>query len=138
MTMHPDYDSDHSFLMEYRAHVLLLREQTAQLEQTGSDGAPEEVRSLRLRGVSSATNVPTAAAMQLWEGMEQRCQITRAWLEDNAAQAAAIVARIQHPKSCFILGRYYLQGFTDQDIASELSLSREHVNRLRHSACRTL
>lgn len=137
-TLHPDYHPDQSFLAEYRAHVLLLQEQSAQLAQTGSDGAPAEVRSQRLRSVFSATNVPSAAALQLWEGMEQRCRQTHAWLEDNAAQAAAIVARVEQPKGCFILGRYYLQGCTDQDIASELGLSREHVNRLRRSAYQRL
>lgn len=135
MNTHTDYYPDRSFLAEYRAHVLLLKEQLAQLDKTGSDGAPEEVRSQRLRSIPGATNVPTTAALQLWEGMEQRCQVTRTWLEEHASQAAGIVARIQQPKPCFILGRYYLQGFTDQEIADELSLSREHVNRLRRGAC---
>lgn len=129
---------DQDFLSEYRAHVLLLQEQTLQLELTGSTGTPAPVKEHPLRHVSQATNVPDSAALQLWEGMAQRCQLTRTWLEANSSQAAAIVARVHKPKSCFILGRYYLQGRTDLEIAAELGMSREHVNRLRRSACQSL
>lgn len=114
----------------YREAVIELEELRRQLKRVGTDGRPAGARSLQpdmIRG----TNDPSAAAMQLADGLEELLQRREAELAGLSAQVDALLRGIRDFRTYLIIYHYYVLGRTDEQVAHTLSVSRVRALQLR-------
>ena len=96
-------------------------------------GGPRPVRSPHLTGMPRGTNDPEAAILQredtdeVLEKIETKC----AELREMVDSFEMIMDKIEDRRLRIIIRNYYALGLTDERIAEQLELSRQHVNRLR-------
>lgn len=96
-------------------------------------GGPRPVRSIQLTGMPRGTNNPEAALLQredtneVLEKIEAKCTELR----DMVDAFEQIMDKIEDRRLRIIIRNYYALGWTDEKIAEQLELSRQHVNRLR-------
>lgn len=120
-------------LNEYRNQVLLLLALEQDLERIGVTGAPTGVKTQHFSEVSRNTNDPIAAANQAWDGLLQRRNALMAALSDGRKQAVLrIINAAKDSRTLMVLVLYYLHGLTDQQIADQILISREQVNKRRN------
>lgn len=125
-------------LANCRNQVLTLRQLDVQLEHCLSAGAPAGVKVQRYDADPRGTNDPTAAAIQLYDGLMEHRETMQQHLAQISGRAWTTISTVKDVRTLAILNGYYLQGQTDQEIAQVQGLSREHVNRLRHEALKSL
>ena len=96
-------------------------------------GGPRPVRAIQLTGMPRGTNDPEAALLQredtneVLEKIEAKC----AELREMVDAFEMIMDKIDDRRLRIIVRNYYALGWTDERIAEQLELSRQHVNRLR-------
>jgi len=96
-------------------------------------GGPKPVHAVRLTGMPRGTNDPEAAVLQradtdeVLEKIDAKC----AELRDLVDAFEQIMDGIDDRRLRIIIRNYYALGWTDEKIAEQLELSRQHVNRLR-------
>lgn len=96
-------------------------------------GGPRPLRGVQLTGMPRGTNDPEAAMLQredtdeVLEKIEAKC----AELRDLVDAFELIMDGIGDRRLRIIVRNYYALGWTDERIAEQLELSRQHVNRLR-------
>jgi DNA-directed RNA polymerase specialized sigma subunit len=96
-------------------------------------GGPRPVRAIQLTGMPRGTNDPEAALLQredtneVLEKIEAKC----AELREMVDAFEMIMDKIEDRRLRIIVRNYYALGWTDERIAEQLELSRQHVNRLR-------
>lgn len=96
-------------------------------------GGPRPMRSVQLTGMPRGTNDPEAAIFQrrdtdeVLEKIDAKC----AELREMVDAFELIMDRIDDRRLRIIVRDYYALGWTDEKIAEQLELSRQHVNRLR-------
>ena len=96
-------------------------------------GGPRPVRGIQLTGMPRGTNDPEAALLQredtneVMEKIEGKC----AELREMVDAFEMIMDKIDDRRLRIIVRNYYALGWTDERIAEQLELSRQHVNRLR-------
>ena len=96
-------------------------------------GGPRPVRGIQLTGMPRGTNDPEAALLQredtneVLEKIEAKC----AELREMVDAFEMIMDKIDDRRLRIIVRNYYALGWTDERIAEQLELSRQHVNRLR-------
>ena len=96
-------------------------------------GGPRPVRAIQLTGMPRGTNDPEAALLQredtneVLEKIEGKC----AELREMVDAFEMIMDKIEDRRLRIIVRNYYALGWTDERIAEQLELSRQHVNRLR-------
>ena len=96
-------------------------------------GGPRPVRGIQLTGMPRGTNDPEAALLQredtneVLEKIEAKC----AELREMVDAFEMIMDKIEDRRLRIIVRNYYALGWTDERIAEQLELSRQHVNRLR-------
>ena len=96
-------------------------------------GGPRPVKSIQLTGMPRGTNDPEAALLQredtneVLEKIEAKC----AELREMVDAFEMIMDKIEDRRLRIIIRNYYALGWTDERIAEQLELSRQHVNRLR-------
>lgn len=121
-------------LTSCRDAVLELRKLDDQLSRCLPTGKPSGVKAQQYDAAPPGTNDPTAAAIQLYDGlMAQRAALAQDVARINKT-AWRIISAQKDVRTLAILSGYYMLGQTDQEIAQVQGLSREHVNRLRHEA----
>lgn len=121
-------------LTSCREAVLELRSLEAQLARCLPTGSPPGVKAQQYdphpRG-----NSPTAAAIQLYEGLLLRREELAAQVESVSLRAMnLLMQQVTSPRALVILSDYYRLGLTDQEIARRQELSREHVCAIRRQA----
>jgi len=98
-------------------------------------GGPRPVHAVQLTGMPRGTNDPEAAMLQredtdeVLEKIDAKC----AELRELVDAFEQIMDRIEDRRLRIIVRNYYALGWTDERIAEQLELSRQHVNRLRTS-----
>jgi len=103
-------------------------------------GGPRPVHAVRLTGMPHGTNDPEAAILQradtdeVLDKIESKCRELRMMVEDFET----IMDRIADRRLRIIVRNYYALGWSDEKIAEQLDLSRQHVNRLRQTYLETL
>ena len=117
-----------------RAAVLELRQLEDQLQRCLPTGKPSGVKAQQYDAPPPGTNDPTAAALQLYEGLVAQRKDLALQVSLIGATAWRIISTQKNVRAMAILNGYYLLGQTDQEIARQQNLSREHVCRLRHEA----
>ena len=96
-------------------------------------GGPRPMRGIQLTGMPRGTNDPEAALLQredtneVLEKIEAKC----AELREMVDAFEMIMDKIEDRRLRIIVRNYYALGWTDERIAEQLELSRQHVNRLR-------
>ena len=96
-------------------------------------GGPRPVRGIQLTGMPRGTNDPEAAILQredtneVLEKIEAKCEELREMIDEFEQ----IMDGIEDRRLRIIVRNYYALGWTDERIAEQLELSRQHVNRLR-------
>ena len=96
-------------------------------------GGPRPMRGIQLTGMPRGTNDPEAALLQredtneVLEKIEGKC----AELREMVDAFEMIMDKIEDRRLRIIVRNYYALGWTDERIAEQLELSRQHVNRLR-------
>ena len=96
-------------------------------------GGPRPVHGVQLTGMPRGTNDPEAALLQrsdtdeVINKIEEKCSALRSMV-DSFEQ---IMDKIDDRRLRIIVRNYYALGWTDEKIAVQLDLSRQHVNRLR-------
>ena len=97
-------------------------------------GGPRPVHGVQLTGMPHGTNDPEAAIIQqndtdseILDRIEQRMDETRRL----TARFEIILEEIADRRLRNIIQAYYGLGHSEETIAEEVGLSRQHVNRLR-------
>ena len=96
-------------------------------------GGPRPVHAIQLTGMPRGTNDPEAALLQredtdeVLEMIESKCEELRGMVD----AFEQVMDRIDDRRLRIIIRNYYALGWTDERIAEQLELSRQHVNRLR-------
>ena len=121
-------------LEQYRLLVIdikVLDKQSAFLD--GFIGGPRPIRGVQLTGMPRGTNDPVAAMIQR-EDVDE----TIIKLDERAEELRGLVGEVERiiddipdRRTQIIIRAYYATGWTDELIADQLELSRQHVNRLR-------
>ena len=96
-------------------------------------GGPRPIHAVQLTGMPRGTNDPEAAMLQradtdeVLDKIEAKCRELRCLVDEFEA----IMDKIADRRLQIIIRDYYALGWTDEKIAEQLELSRQHVNRLR-------
>ena len=96
-------------------------------------GGPRPVHAIQLTGMPRGTNDPEAAMLQradtdeVIDKIETKCAELREMVDAFELIMDGIVDR----RLRIIVRNYYALGWTDERIAEQLELSRQHVNRIR-------
>ena len=121
-------------LISCRAAVMEIRKLDNQLARCLPTGQPPGIKVQQYDAAPPGTNEPTAAAIQLYEGlMTQRNELDLqfSWISKIAWD---ILRTVRDARLLAILNSYYLLGMTDQEIAQVQGLTRVYINQLRHAA----
>ena len=96
-------------------------------------GGPRPVHAVQLTGMPRGTNDPEAAILQRadTDDVLDKIEQKMAELQGMVASFEVIMDRIEDRRLRIIVRNYYALGWTDERIAEQLELSRQHVNRLR-------
>ncbi len=125
-------------LSSCRAAVLELRKLDDQLARCLPTGQPSGLRAQRYDADPPGTNEPTAAAIQLFDGLMSQREKLASTVSRISKSVWDTLHSIKDARSLVILNNYYLLGMTDQDIAQTQDLTRETICRLRHEAIAAL
>ena len=96
-------------------------------------GGPRPIRAVQMTGMPHGTNDPEAAILQrndtdeVLDKIDAKC----AELRELVDAFEMIMDKIDGRRLRIIVRNYYALGWTDERIAEQLELSRQHVNRLR-------
>ena len=96
-------------------------------------GGPRPVHAVQLTGMPRGTNDPEAALIQradtdeVLDKLETKCRELR----EMVYEFELIMNTIDDRRLQIIIRDYYALGWTDERIAEQVELSRQHVNRLR-------
>lgn len=121
-------------LITCRDSVLHLRKLDEQLQLC----LPTEIKVQQYDAAPPGTNDPTAAAIQLYDGLlAQRDELARQ-LSQLMERAWHILHAVRDARLLAILSNYYLQGQTDQEIARAQHLTRVYITQLRRAALAAL
>ena len=96
-------------------------------------GGPRPVHAVQLTGMPRGTNDPEAAMIQRAdtdEVLEKIEEMSRE-LSGYLTQVEYILDSIKERRLWIIIRNYYALGWTDERIADQLDITRQHVNRLR-------
>jgi DNA-directed RNA polymerase specialized sigma24 family protein len=103
-------------------------------------GGPTPVRSARITGMPRGTNDSVSALLQRADDddaihkLERRC----AELREMVDEFERVMDSIHDKRLQIIIRDYYALGWSEEEIADYMELSRQHVNRLRLGFLREL
>lgn len=121
-------------LEAFRAVVLELCSIENQLSRILPTGQPSGVKAQQYKAEPRGTNDPTAAAMQLYDGLMAQKEEKAAEIARLTKAAWPIIMAANTPRDMLILNHYYMMGMTDQEIARQQGVTREHICRERKAA----
>lgn len=125
-------------LYSCRAAVLELRVLEEQLALCLPTGTPSGVKAQQYDEPLPGTNDPTAAALQLYDGLMAKRDALALQVSRHSKAAWNCIKTARQSRDMVILSNYYLLGMTDAEIAHTQFLTRETVCRLRRSALAAL
>lgn len=123
-----------SGLEALRAYAAALREKCAieqQIDRLHIPMRPAGLHGMEY-GKTRGTNDPTAAALQLLDGLCQRLQEQTAQLAAIAERGEAVLQTIPNLTDRTIMRSYYVLGMADEAIAEDMNRSRSWVQQRRH------
>ncbi|MBQ8556182.1 MAG: hypothetical protein IJ438_09980 [Clostridia bacterium] len=125
-------------LKRCRNYALEIRALEQQLQRCLPTGKPARVRTQQYDADPPGTNDPTAAALQLYEGLlKQRDELQEAF-KPLYQRCFDDITQLKDPRASVILCRYYLMGETDYEISLNQELCRSQICELRRRALKLL
>lgn len=124
-------------LVRCRNAALELRELEKQMQRVLPTGRPKGISTQQYRADPNGTNNPTAAELQLYDGLHaQHAQKIGEWeaIAEEARRIIAEAASFGKIRDIVILTDYYILGRSDQEIADGQGITREHACRERKRA----
>ena len=118
-------------LTSYRTSVIELEELRRQLARVGSDGRPGGCRTMQTDRISTGTNDPSAAAMQLADGLEEMLHRKEAEQQSLSGQVDELLRGIRDFRTYMVIQHYYILAKTDEQVARTMAMSKSRVNQLR-------
>jgi len=118
-------------LENYRSAMFEREAIERQIERIHLEGGPTELHGIGNGG--RGTNDPTAAAVQRWDGLEERLTAQVVTLIGLAERFWQIVDGLETGKERTIIVEYYANGKSDQQIADMLEKDRRTAFRVRHA-----
>lgn len=118
-------------LNTYRSKVIELEELRHQLNRVGTDGRPCGCRNVQTDRVAAGTNDPTAAAMQLADGLEEMLQRKEKEKQALDKLVDELLRGIRDFRTYIVIQQYYVLAWTDEQVARALAVSRARVSQLR-------
>lgn len=118
-------------LNTYRSKVIELEELRHQLNRVGTDGRPSGCRNVQTDRVATGTNDPTAAAMQLADGLEEMLQRKEKEKQALDKLVDELLRGIRDFRTYIVIQQYYVLAWTDEQVARALAVSRARVSQLR-------
>lgn len=118
-------------LNTYRSKVIELEELRHQLNRVGTDGRPSGCRNVQTDRVAAGTNDPTAAAMQLADGLEEMLQRKEKEKQALDKLVDELLRGIRDFRTYIVIQQYYVLAWTDEQVARALAVSRARVSQLR-------
>ena len=96
-------------------------------------GGPKPLHSVQLTGMPRGTNDPEAAILQRADTDEvlDKIEAKVNELSGMVKMFEQVMDQIDDRRLRIIVRNYYALGWTDEKIAEQLELSRQHVNRRR-------
>lgn len=96
-------------------------------------GGPRPLHGVQLTGMPRGTNDPEAAILQRADTDEvlDKIEAKVDELSGMVKMFEQVMDQIDDRRLRIIVRNYYALGWTDEKIAEQLELSRQHVNRLR-------
>ena len=124
-------------LTNYRTSVIELEELRRQLSRVGTDGRPAGCHTSQTDRLSSGTNDPSSAAMQLAEGLELMLRQREAEQQELAGMVDELLRNIRDFRTYMVIQHYYILAKTDEQVARTLAMSKSRVNQLRMNFLRS-
>ena len=121
-----------------RASVLELRVLEEHLARCLPTGTPSGVKAQQYDAHPRGTNDPTAAALQLYDGLMAQRDALALQVSRHSKDAWNCIKAARQSRDMIILSNYYLLGMTDAEIGHAQNLARETICRLRRSALAAL
>lgn len=115
----------------YRAAMFEKAAIERQIERLHVGGEPSGLRGAGL-GHSISTNEKIAAAIQQWDGLEERLYRQIEECMRLAKDFWEIVNSIENGWERGIIIEYYANGLSDEKIADQMQSDRRHIWRVRH------
>lgn len=123
--------SDLELLRDYRKRVIRLQLLQEQLANCNISGAPAGLHAHALTGMPRGTNEPTAAAVQLYEGLCMLVDRQQEALRALWPKVEKILCAVEDARLFMIIFRYYGLGQTVDEIALSLYISERTVARMK-------
>lgn len=129
--------TDREALQQYRQTVQAIRAVQWQLSRLQMTGRPSGAHAQQY-AAAVCTNDPAAAAVQLFEGLEQQLHAHQQHLTELTTRFQSIASRASSPLITVILYRYYALAETDSQVADAAGRSRRRICQLRSEFLSTL
>lgn len=120
-------------LTTYRELVIELEELRHQLNRAGTDGRPRGAAASACDRICTGTNDPTAAAIQMMDGLEDMARRKEEELAGLRQPLDELLKSIRDFRTYMVIQHYYVLGRTDEQVARAISMSKSRVNQIRKS-----
>lgn len=124
-------------LTAYREATIELEELRRQLKRIGNDGRPAGVRAMQTDQIARGTNDPTAAAIQLADGLEALLRRKETEQQKLLDEVHKLVNSIKDFRTYMVIHHYYVLARTDEEIARAMAMSKSRINQIRSNYLRT-
>ena len=124
-------------LTAYREATIELEELRRQLKRIGNDGRPAGVRAMRTDQIARGTNDPTAAAIQLADGLEALLRRKETEQQKLLDEVHKLLNSIKDFRTYMVIHHYYVLARTDEEIARAMAMSKSRINQIRSNYLRT-
>lgn len=118
-------------LSAYRSGVIELEELRRQLSRVGTDGRPNGCRTMQTDRIARGTNDPSAAAMQLADGLETILQRKETEQQALLDEVNKLLGSIRDFRTYMVIHHYYVLARTDEEVARAMAVSRVRITQIR-------
>lgn len=124
-------------LTAYREATIELEELRRQLKRIGNDGRPAGVRAMQTDQIARGTNDPTAAAIQLADGLEALLRRKETEQQKLLDEVHKLLNSIKDFRTYMVIHHYYVLARTDEKIARAMAMSKSRIHQIRSNYLRT-
>jgi len=124
-------------LTAYREATIELEELRRQLKRIGNDGRPAGVRAMQTDQIARGTNDPTAAAIQLADGLEALLRRKETEQQKLLDEVHKLLNSIKDFRTYMVIHHYYVLARTDEEVARAMAMSKSRIHQIRSNYLRT-
>ena len=124
-------------LTAYLEATIELEELRRQLKRIGNDGRPAGVRAMQTDQIARGTNDPTAAAIQLADGLEALLRRKETEQQKLLDEVHKLLNSIKDFRTYMVIHHYYVLARTDEEVARAMAMSKSRIHQIRSNYLRT-